>query len=63
MKVIVKILILCSGLVSCGGPTESRYRDTAILERPPTLPVARVSAEQSVLADNKLGQKKIAARA
>lgn len=58
MKVIVKSLILSLGLVSCGGPTESRYRDTAMLERPPTLPVTHQSAEQSVLADNKLGQRK-----
>ncbi len=56
MKVIVKSLILSLGLVSCGAPTESRYRDTAMLERPPILPVTHQSAEQSVLADHKLGQ-------
>ena len=56
MKVIVKSLILSLGLVSCGGPTESRYRDTAMLERPPILPVTHQSAEQSALAYQKLGQ-------
>ena len=58
MKVIVNSLILSLGLVSCGAPTESRYRDTAMLERPPILPVTHQSAEQSVLADNTLGQRK-----
>jgi uncharacterized lipoprotein len=56
MKVIVKSLILSLGLVSCGAPTESRYRDTAMLERPPILPVTHQSAEQSALAYQKLGQ-------
>ncbi len=59
MKTIVKSLILSLGLVSCGGPTESRYRDTAMLERPPILPVIHQAAEQSVLEDHKLGQKKL----
>ncbi len=59
MKVIIKILLLSLGLVSCGGPTESRYRDTAMLERPPTLPVTHQSADQSAHEDHKLGQAKI----
>jgi len=59
MKVIVKILILSLGLVSCGTPKESRYRDTAMLERPPTLPIMHQSAEQSALEDHKLGQTKL----
>ena len=59
MKVIVKILLLSLGLVSCGTPTESRYRDTALLERPPILPVTHQSAEQPALADHKLGQAKL----
>jgi uncharacterized lipoprotein len=59
MKVIVKILLLSLGLVSCGTPKESRYRDTAMLERPPTLPVAHQLAEQSALEDRKLGQAKM----
>jgi len=59
MKVIVKILLLSLGLVSCGTPKESRYRDTAMLERPPTLPVTHQSAEQPALADYKLGQTKL----
>ena len=56
MKVIVKILILSLGLASCGTSKESRYRDTAMLERPPTLPVTHQSAEQPALAEHKLGQ-------
>jgi len=59
MKVIVKIILLSLGLVSCGGPKESRYRDTAMLERPPTLPVTHQSAEQSMLTDHKLAQTKL----
>jgi uncharacterized lipoprotein len=59
MKVIIKILLLSLGLVSCGGPTESRYRDTAMLERPPTLPVTHQSADQSAHEDHKLGQAKM----
>ena len=59
MKVIIKILLLSLGLVSCGGPTESRYRDTAMLERPPTLPVTHQSADQSAQEYHKLGQAKI----
>jgi NlpB/DapX lipoprotein len=59
MKVIVKSLILSLGLVSCGAPVESRYRDTALLERPPTLPVTHQSAEQPALAEHKLGQTKM----
>jgi len=59
MKVIVKSLILSLGLVACGAPTESRYRDTALLERPPILPVTHQSVEQSALADSKLGQTKL----
>jgi hypothetical protein len=59
MKVIVKSLILSLGLVSCGAPTESRYRDTAMLERPPTLPVTHQSAEQPAQEDHKLGQTKL----
>ena len=59
MKVIVNSLLLSLGLVSCGGPTESRYRDTAMLERPPTLPVTHQSAEQSAQEDHKLGQAKM----
>jgi uncharacterized lipoprotein len=59
MKVIVKILLLSLGLVSCGTPKESRYRDTAMLERPPTLPVTHQSAEEPALAEHKLGQTKM----
>jgi hypothetical protein len=59
MKVIIKILVLSLGLVSCGTPKESRYRDTALLERPPTLPVTHQSAEQPALADHHLGQTKL----
>jgi len=58
MNLIVKILLFSLGLVSCGGPTESRYRDTAMLERPPILPVTHQSAEQLALDDSKFGQKK-----
>jgi len=37
MRNIFGILILTSGLIACGAMENSRYRDTAQLERPPTL--------------------------
>jgi len=59
MNLIVKILLLSLGLVSCGGPAESRYRDTAMLERPPILPVTHQSTEQLAVDDSKYGQRKL----
>jgi uncharacterized lipoprotein len=39
MQVIVKILLLSLGLVSCGTSGDSRYQDTTMLERPPAIAV------------------------
>jgi uncharacterized lipoprotein len=57
MQVIAKILLLSLGLVSCGTSEDSRYRDTAILERPPTLVVNKKAGEPRI-ADNSTIPKK-----
>ena len=45
-------------LISCGTATDNRYRDTAMLERPPTLAVSPQAREQSRTADDNMAQKK-----
>jgi len=58
MQTIAKIALLSLGLVSCGTATDSRYRDTAMLERPPSLAVNHQAREQSRTADENRAQKK-----
>ena len=48
MQVIAKISLLSLALVSCGTAEDSRYRDTAILERPPALTGTKKAGEQHI---------------
>jgi uncharacterized lipoprotein len=57
MQIIVKILCMSLGLISCGISEDSRYRDTAMLERPPALVVNKPAGEPR-LADNSTIPKK-----
>lgn len=41
MQILIKTLVLVVILTSCGTGQNSRYRDTAMLERPPVLPVVK----------------------
>jgi uncharacterized lipoprotein len=47
MQILIKTLVLVVILTSCGTGQNSRYRDTAMLERPPVLPVVKQPEEQS----------------
>lgn len=58
MKNIVCILVLVTGLVSCGSVENSRYRDTAMLEKPPTLALQKTPAN-SVIDDSVEPKKQI----
>lgn len=57
MRVIAIILLLSLISVSCGTTEDSRYRDTAMLERPPTLPITRQRGEQTVIDDSVIPKK------
>ncbi|MGZ8189853.1 MAG: hypothetical protein ACXWTS_01340, partial [Methylococcaceae bacterium] len=57
MQAILKSLLLIMMLVSCGGK-DSRYRDTQMLERPPTLPIERHAGEQPIEPDDSMIAKK-----
>ncbi len=57
MQIDAKILLLSLGLVSCGTATDSRYRDTAMLERPPALAVSHQAGEPSRTSDESMAQK------
>jgi uncharacterized lipoprotein len=56
MGVIIKSLLLAVALVSCASE-DSRYRDTAMLERPPALAVSKQAGEPS-RTDNSVIPKK-----
>ncbi|HEY5140562.1 MAG TPA: outer membrane protein assembly factor BamC [Methylococcales bacterium] len=57
MQAINKSLLLTIMLVSCGG-NDSRYRDTQMLERPPTLAVSKKAGEEPRIIDNSTIPKK-----
>jgi uncharacterized lipoprotein len=57
MQAIIKSLLLIIMLVSCGG-NDSRYRDTQMLERPPTLSVSKKAGEPPRIIDNSTIPKK-----
>lgn len=50
-KSLTRIVLLTALLASCGTTEEARYRDTAVLEKPPTLVAGRPAEEQNE-ADN-----------
>lgn len=58
MQVIAKILLLIPILVSCGASEDSRYRDTAMLERPPALTVSKKAGESQPADTSKIPKKR-----
>jgi uncharacterized lipoprotein len=58
MQVIAKILLLSLGLVSCGTSEDSRYRDTAMLERPPALVVSKQAGEPNITDNSTIPKKR-----
>jgi uncharacterized lipoprotein len=56
MQAIIKSLPLIMILVSCGGK-DTRYRDTQMLERPPTLSVRKKAEEPPIVDDSKIPKK------
>ena len=58
MQVIVKILLLTLGLVSCGTSVDSRYRDTAMLEHPPELVAPKKAGEPDVIDNSSIPKKR-----
>ena len=58
MQVIAKILLLSLGLVSCGISEDSRYRDTAVLERPPELTVTKQAGELRINDNSTIPKKR-----
>lgn len=57
MQAIIKGLLIGMLLVSCAGK-DSRYRDTELLERPPTLAVEKGIYEQTIEPDESVIPKK-----
>lgn len=53
------ILVLSGGLVACGSVENSRYRDTAVLEKPPTLALQK-TPQNAIIDDSVEPKKKIA---
>ena len=58
MKVIINSLLLSLALVSCGISEDSRYRSTAMLERPPVLPSSKQPGEQRVIDTSIIPKKR-----
>jgi uncharacterized lipoprotein len=58
MQVIAKILLLSLGLISCGTSEDSRYRDTAMLERPPALVVTKQAGEPRITDSSMIPKKR-----
>ena len=57
MQAIIKSFLLIMMLVSCGG-NDSRYRDTQMLERPPTLAVSKKAGEPHITDDSTIPKKR-----
>ena len=58
MQAITKILLMCPILVSCGSSVDTRYRDTAMLERPPALSSSKKAGDPQPITDNSRISKK-----
>ncbi len=56
MKSKICILVLVSGLVACSGSGNSRYKDTAMLEKPPILALQKT--QQNAVIDDSVEPKK-----
>ena len=57
MRIIIKSLLITIALVSCGTTKDARYRDTAMLERPPILPITRQPGEQRITDNSSIPKK------
>jgi hypothetical protein len=57
MSAFIKSLLLVMMLVSCGG-NDSRYKDTQMLERPPTLVVSKHVGEPQINDDSTIPKKR-----
>lgn len=58
MQHIIKYSVISVFLVSCGTPENGRYRDTSLLERPPTLVIHKSPGEQYQTTDDSSIPKK-----
>lgn len=58
MKIRIFIFVLMGGLAACGSIENSRYRDTAILEKPPILALQKTPVN-SVIDDSVQPKKQI----
>ncbi len=56
MKYGLMILVLSGGLVACGSVENSRYRDTSMLEKPPTLALQKMPV--NAMVDDSVEPKK-----
>jgi hypothetical protein len=57
MRIIIKCFLLAFTLASCGTTKDARYRDTAMLERPPILPIIRQPGEQRITDNSTIPKK------
>ena len=57
-KIFSLVLLLVTFLVSCSTAEDSRYRDTEMLERPPTVAVDRKAGESPQIDDSVIPRKK-----
>jgi uncharacterized lipoprotein len=58
MQAAARILLLSLGLFSCGTSKDDRYRDTAMLERPPALVVNRQAGEFPTVDNSRIPKKR-----
>lgn len=57
-KIFSLVLLLVTSLVSCSTAEDSRYRDTELLERPPTVAVDKKAGESLQVDDSVIPRKK-----
>lgn len=57
-KIFSLVLLFVTFLVSCGMGEDSRYRDTELLERPPTVAVDKKAGESLQVDDSVIPRKK-----
>ena len=57
MRIIINCFLLTTALASCGTTKDTRYRDTAMLERPPILPITRQPGDQRFTDDSTIPKK------
>jgi uncharacterized lipoprotein len=57
MQAIIKSLPLIMVLVSCSG-NDTRYRDTQMLERPPTLAISKKAGESHIIDESAIPKKR-----